>query len=170
MNRMNRMMSTGSLIGFAALGAMLAVTPVKASDPVGVYALVERVVFEPNESAPTAVQIWGAFALSVTPEKRPYPPEERYGAAQKGYLYYTCPAGKAAQCTAEWKDLQKMAGGADIAGFGTRWGTGWPKIRRADEKAVSPDVYQLNTGVIRMGKNGEYPALATALKAALGRK
>jgi hypothetical protein len=167
---MNRKLSKWSVIGAAALGTILVVAPVKASDPVGVYALVDRVVFEPNEMAPTAVQVWGAFALAVNPEKRPYPPEEGYGPAAKGYLYYTCPAGKSAQCVAEWKDLQSMAGKDQVVGFGTRWGTGWPKLRHVDEKPASPDAYQMNIGVVPMGKYGEYPALAKDLKAALGRK
>jgi len=162
--------SWGAISGAVIVGTMLAVVPVKASDPVGVYALVERVVFEPNDSAPTAVQIWGAFAIAVTPEKRPYPLEEGYKSAVKGYLYFTCPAGKSATCTAEWNDLKSMAGKDGVAGFGTRWGTGAPKIRRADEKPASPDVYQLNTGVVPMGRNGAYPTLVTALKTALGRK
>lgn len=157
-------------VGVVALGTLLAVTPVKASDPVGIYALVERVVLEPNDSAPTAAQIWGAFALSVTPATRSYKPEEAYGAPQKGYLYFTCPAAKSDACVAEWKDLKSLAGKDDVAGFGTRWGSGAPRVRKADEKPASPDTYQLNTGVVPMGKYAQYPSIVTSLKAALGRK
>ncbi len=168
--KMNRRLSKWCVIGAVALGTVLAVVPLKASDPVGVYALVERVVFEPNEMAPSAVQIWGAFSLAVEPPRPTYKPEQAYGPAEKGYLYLTCPAGKSTQCVAEWRDLQSMAGKPDVAGFGTRWGTGAPKIRRVDEKPVSPDAYQLNMGVVKLGKYGEYPTIANALKAALGRK
>ena len=34
-----------------------------ASGPVGIYAMVDKVVFEPNDTAPERIQIWGAFAL-----------------------------------------------------------------------------------------------------------
>lgn len=157
-------------VGVVALGTLVAVTPLKASDPVGIYALVERVVLEPNDSAPATAQIWGAFTLSVVPENRTYKPEEAYGVPQKGYLYFTCPAGKSAACTAEWKDLKSMAGKDDVAGFGTRWGNNAPRVRKADEKPASPDTYQMNAGVVPMGKFGQYPTLVTALKTALGRK
>lgn len=163
-------LSKWTVIGASAIGAVLSVAPVMASDPVGVYALVDRVVMEPNASAPVAVQIWGAFTVSVTPPSRTYKPEEAYAAAQKGYLYFTCPSGKSSACVAEWKDLESMAGKDDVAGFGTRWGTGAPRIRPATEKPASPDVYQMNTGVVTMGKFGQYPSLITALKTALGRK
>ena len=52
-----------------------------ASDPIGIYALVDKVVFEPNEKAPERIQVWGAFAIA-----------EGYGStydkAQRGFLYY----------------------------------------------------------------------------------
>ncbi|HWN99480.1 MAG TPA: hypothetical protein VNS63_09445, partial [Blastocatellia bacterium] len=34
------------------------------SDWTGVYARVDKVVFEPNAGAPERIQIWGAFALA----------------------------------------------------------------------------------------------------------
>ena len=33
-----------------------------ASGPLGIYGIVEKVVFEPNEQAPERIQVWGAFA------------------------------------------------------------------------------------------------------------
>jgi len=48
------------LSGFSASRAL-------ASDPVGVYAIVDKVVFEPNETNPERIQVWGAFALSGEP-------------------------------------------------------------------------------------------------------
>src|SRR5438034_6084567 len=52
-----------------------------ASDPVGIYALVDKVVFEPNETNPERIQIWGGFAIA---EGYGY----TYKNAQRGYLYY----------------------------------------------------------------------------------
>jgi len=34
-----------------------------ASGPVGFYAVIEKVVFEPDEKAPERMQLWGAFAV-----------------------------------------------------------------------------------------------------------
>ena len=47
-----------------ALGLIAATLSAQASDPVGIYALVDKVVYEPNDKAPERVQIWGAFSLA----------------------------------------------------------------------------------------------------------
>src|ERR1041385_2107567 len=52
-----------------------------ASDPVGIYALVDKAVFEPNQTNPERIQIWGAFAIA---EGYGY----TYKNAERGYLYY----------------------------------------------------------------------------------
>jgi hypothetical protein len=51
-------MTTPKLFGaFTAMACvMVTAIPLRASDPVGVYALIDKVVFEPNEANPTAVQ------------------------------------------------------------------------------------------------------------------
>src|SRR5687768_10357820 len=52
-----------------------------ASGPLGIYGIVEKVVFEPNEQSPERIQVWGAFAyvdggvgssLTVSAPKRGY--------------------------------------------------------------------------------------------------
>src|SRR6185436_5959383 len=55
-----------------------------ASGPLGIYGIVEKVVFEPNEQSPERIQVWGAFAYvdgagaqSLT-----------ISAPKKGYLYF----------------------------------------------------------------------------------
>ena len=35
-----------------------------ASGPAGCYAIVDRIVIEPNESAPKRIQVWGMFSLA----------------------------------------------------------------------------------------------------------
>ena len=48
---------------FAILAtALVFAAPLKASGPLGIYGIVEKVVFEPNEQAPERIQLWGAFA------------------------------------------------------------------------------------------------------------
>ena len=55
-----------STIGGVIVLGVCALTTVtlRASDFVGVYAVVEKIVLEPSDAAPQRVQIWGAFALS----------------------------------------------------------------------------------------------------------
>jgi hypothetical protein len=114
----------------------------QASDMVGVYGVVEKVVVEPAD-APARIQIWGAFALSDQKSG------STYGTAQRGYLYYTCPQGKETICRKEWADLKSMAGTNVAAGLGHRYEpTG--RIRKADEKPSAPDVYPIQNGVVRV--------------------
>jgi hypothetical protein len=105
------------LIGLVA-GFM---APVSASGPLGIYAIIEKVVFEPNDEAPERVQVWGAFAYvdganSLT-----------VSAAKKGYLYFRLPPSAdfpesyVTTIRNEWADLKAVAGTGQAVGFG-RWG------------------------------------------------
>jgi len=156
--------------GLAVVAALLMVVGVKASDPVGIYAMVERVVFEPSESAAKSVQIWGAFTPSVEPPRPTYKPEQAYGEVQRGYVYLTCPADKSSMCAAEWSDIKSVAGKSEVVGFGTRWGRTKIRVRPASEAPASPDTYESNIGVVKIGKYGDYPTLISALKTAIGKK
>jgi len=157
------------VLGLAAAAALLMVVGVKASDPVGVYAMVERVVFEPSEAAPKNVQIWGAFTPSVEPPRPTYKPEQAYGPIERGYMYFTCAADKAKVCAAEWSDLNSVAGKSEVVGFSSRWPRFTARVRPASETPASPDTYISNFGVVKVGKYGDYPTLVAALKAAIGR-
>ena len=145
----------------------LAVAPLRASDPVGCYGIVERVVLEPNDTEPTAVQIWGAFALATAPFTG-----NTYNPVQTGYLYYTCPKGKDSTCLAEWLDMKKSIGKGEVIGFGDRYGKTTTRLRPATEKATAPDVYPINIGLVKMGHYAgvTYPEIEKALKAAFARK
>jgi hypothetical protein len=131
-----------------------------ASDPVGVYAVVEKVVFEPSESAPERVQVWGAFAISDQRNN------DDYQTPRKGYLYYSCPANQARTCANEWADLKSVAGTGTGVGFGGRFIAGG-RIRPASEKPASPDVYPIRMGVVRMSGNTYHTGIVAKLRAAL---
>src|SRR5436190_2379016 len=89
-----------------------------ASGPVGIYAIIENVIFEPSEEAPERIQIWGAFAVVDGGLTRP-------GATSKplrGYLYFKLPDGSARSVAKmEWADLKAVAGTEQAIGFGN-WG------------------------------------------------
>jgi len=113
---------------------------VHASDMVGIYGVVEKVVVEPSDTAPQRIQIWGAFAMAEGKGST-------YGPAHRGYLYYTCPSGQEAVCRKEWSDLKSVAGKGTAVGLGMRYKpTG--RVRKADEKVASPDPYPIQMGVI----------------------
>ena len=113
-----------------------------ASDWTGVYARVDKVVFEPNAAAPERIQIWGAFALATKDNRNSYDP------AQRGYLYYSLKPGKEEVCRKEWADLKSVAGTGQIIGFG---GRNQPaRMRKAADKPADPDVYPVDHGVTKI--------------------
>ena len=144
-----------------AASAAWAVDPARlaASDPVGVYAVVEKVVFEPSESAPERAQVWGAFAVADRTNNDDYQPAER------GYLYYGCPANQARTCANEWADLKSVAGTGAGVGFGGRFLSAG-RVRPASEKPSAPDVYPIRIGVMRMTGNDYHRGIVAKLKAA----
>ncbi len=73
-------------------------------------------------------------------------------------------------CAAEWSDIKSVAGKSEAVGFGTRWGRTKIRVRPASEAPASPDTYESNIGVVKIGKYGDYPTLITALKTAIGKK
>ena len=148
------------LSGLVAGVCVAAAVTVVASDFVGVYAVIDKVVLEPGDSAPERIQIRGAFALSDG--KR----GSGYGDAQRGYLYYSCPAAQLAVCRREWADLQTVAGKDIGVGFGGRYvATG--RIRKADEPPASPDVYPIERGVTRLSAGHESLPVIDRIRAVL---
>lgn len=120
------------------------------SDPTGIYALIDKVVLEPNTAAPERIQIWGAFAVASKEDRNSYNPPGR------GYLYFSCKPGKEEVCRKEWADLKAFAGTGQVIGLGGR-DLPRPHLRKADEKALDPDEYPLNFGLVKMGdRNSDY--------------
>ena len=135
----------------AAVAAALLVVPTPVSDFVGVYAVVDRVVFEPDTIRPTRVQIWGVFAVAhgvVKTESMTYPEMNAYLPAQRGYMYFALDPSQERATRAEWADLRQLAGTGQVITFGRRF-DGVGRVRRATEAPRSPDTYALNTGVTR---------------------
>jgi hypothetical protein len=144
--------------GLVVLCAALTTVALRASDFVGVYAVVDKVVLEPSDAAPQRVQIWGAFALSDGKAG------SNYGPAQPGYLYYACPSGQETVCRKEWEDLKSVAGKDTGVGFGERYKeTG--RIRKAGEKPASPDAYPIARGVVRLSAGHESLPVIARIKA-----
>lgn len=154
-------------VSLLAAALLVGTIPVSASDPVGCYGIVERVVLDPSDVEPTTIQIWGAFALSGQPFTG-----NTYGNVQKGYMYFKCPKGSETACLAEWADLKRIAGQGEVIGFGNRYSKTSTRVRPAAQKPAEPDDYQLNIGIVRMGHyaNVTYPDIEKALRDAMGRK
>jgi hypothetical protein len=130
------LLSLGILVGLC--GASL-----QASDPIGVFALVEKVVLEPSAAAPERIQIWGSFCLADETD----PARNAYHSPQKGYLYFKLPAQKSEAAHKEWKDLANVAGTGQIIGFGSRFNPK-PTIHKTDDKPKSPESYPVAFGLV----------------------
>lgn len=138
-----------------------------ASGQSGVYAVVERVVFEPPTGLPDRIQIWGAFALM-----------ERIGDGftnyvyrkpARGYMYFRLrPAHPqdVQNARREWKDLESVAGTRQAVAFGY-WnnyeGDKHPTVRTAEVRPENPDDYRMDIGLTKLGTTGSSAAAVEAL-------
>jgi hypothetical protein len=183
----------------AAVASLLSIETLSASGLVGIYGIVERVVFEPTPGAPERVQVWGAFVYV----DRAFDTEVGVSDAKRGYLYFTLPrypqrTNELEIVRREWADLQAVAGTGQAVGFGG-WGyigafsglqpdtpaTGRPayilervpqggtttdlRVRPASEPPSGPASYQTNVGVVKLGTQGRHGEITKALREALGR-
>jgi hypothetical protein len=160
-----------AVIGIAA--ALLLASPgtaSRASDTIGFFGLIEKVVFEPDSGAPDRVQLWGACAYAnVSPQSA------AASRARRGYLHFRLPSPASAASVntvrTEWRDLASLAGTGQAVGFGS-WAyirafptepsarpqlwmglvEGGPsmdlRVRPASEAPAAPAVYATNIGIV----------------------
>ncbi len=137
-----------------ALLALTWQTPARASDPIGAYALIDKVVLEPNEQAPTRIQVWGAFTFAKETNN------DTYAEPVRGYLYYHAVKDKEEVCRKEWTDMKKIAGTGTVIGMGSRFNlAALGAVHRASEKAEKADPYPLGMGLVRVRRGTEYPPI-----------
>ena len=121
------------------LGVMMLTIPASASDPMGAYCLIDKVVLEPGE-CPDRAQVWGACSVA-----------NRYGyqPPTRGYFYYSIVTGQEDATRREWLDLKAVAGTQEAVGFGGR-NRSMGRFRPLTEEVKTPDTYPLNIGVVRL--------------------
>jgi hypothetical protein len=130
-------------------GLLLAFTagqPLLASDPTGIYALVDKVALEPNVQSPERIQIWGVFILSKEKSRN------EYESPARGYLYFSLPTEKPELVKTQWADLHKIAGTGQCVAFGSRYqlDQARPKVRGKQDKPETPDRYPLGIGLTKL--------------------
>ena len=129
-----------------AILVVLCAASIGASGPVGIYGLIDKVVFEPNEQNAERLQVWGAFAYVDGPA--PEMAGMVISPAKRGYLYFKLrsahpgftPEQQVTASRNEWADLKSVAGTGQAVGFG-RWGyiAGFSQLR-PDARPVAPSV------------------------------
>jgi hypothetical protein len=150
--RGNGLSFLAALVALFGLGAQ----PALASDPIGIYALVDKVVFEPSEANAERIQVWGAFAIA---EGYGY----TYKDAERGYLYFKLNPDKPTACHNEWADLKSVAGTGQIVAFGSRYGEKGT-LRKNDAKPEKPDVYPIAMGLTKAKGEKDYAPLKQLAK------
>jgi hypothetical protein len=110
-------------IRLSLVAVLLASTSLLASGRIGFYGIIEKVVFEPNETAPERIQIWGAFMYVDGGASKNF----AVSAAKRGYLYFKIKSlhpGFTSQAQMdltkkEWADLKGVAGTGQAVAFGS---------------------------------------------------
>jgi hypothetical protein len=123
-----------------AIAACLGIA--NASGPIAVYALVDKVTFEPNADKPERVRIAGVF---ITAAER----SDVYSAPQRGYLYLALPRQNTELARREWADLKSVAGTRQVVGLGSSWAA-MVRVRKGDEEAKAPDDHPLGNGMVKV--------------------
>jgi hypothetical protein len=140
----------------AALLGLLAGGAATASDRIGGFGIIDKVVLEPDTKAPTRAQVWGTFTVASDANGR------SYTAPAYGYLYVSAPAGQEETCRKEWKDFQRYAGTGDVVGFG-RSSTiaDTVRVRAASDRPNKADTYPVNFGLVPIRRDATWqPVLA----------
>jgi hypothetical protein len=124
-----------------------------ASGPIAVYALIDKVTFQPNADQPQRILISGVF---ITVENA----RNGYSDPQRGYLCFSLPAQNPELALREWSDLKSVAGTRQVVTFGSGW-KAKVRIRKSAEALNDPDEYTLNFGVKKM--NADAPSAKALL-------
>jgi hypothetical protein len=147
------------------IAALAIVVEARAGGPPPVCMVVDKLIFEPNQEAPTRVQIWGTFSFLKK--------NTTYGEPVQGYLYYALAKGKEEQCRQEWARLEKLVADKHVVAFGL---CGSPKVdghlRQSAEKLRSPDVFPVTENGFTNGDGWarDYPSLKNLEKKLVARK
>jgi len=122
----------------------------QASDRVAAYVLVDKVITEPTADTPEQIQIWGVFSIADPNNGSLYKGPER------GYMYFKLPEKNEAAARNEWADFKSIAGKREAVGFGNRY-IEKLRVRKAEEKPKSPDVYRVELGLVKVQPDTDYP-------------
>ncbi len=118
-----------------------------ASQPAGVWALIDSVSFEPEKGTPARIRIDGLFMVAnVAPDFPAYP---GYSVPKYGYMYYYCAEKQIDTCLMEWKELNSVAGSKDnCRGWGDNSLPSNGTVRSDLYPPSKPDLYPIAMGVL----------------------
>jgi hypothetical protein len=151
-----------NLLPVCAVATLVAVLPVPSgvaaplpSDPVGVFAVIDKVVLKPNAEQPTECELHGAFAVA----------EGRHGqyyrAPRWGVLRFG-PGSKPDEAARQWRELQGKAGSGEVLAFSSRYeqfadGTNPLLVVGAADPAPALATYGSAMGLQKVSRDGYGP-------------
>ncbi len=105
-------------IAALVLTAVAAALPSRptVSDPVGVYATIDKVLLLPNAEAPVEAEIHGAFCFARGAG-------DYYTAPARGYVLFRA-GSKPGEEVLQWRELLALAGSKQVIGFSSRYEQG----------------------------------------------
>jgi hypothetical protein len=156
-------MKSSRIVAFVSMVLTVSATPLLAKRAtIGIYAIVDKIAFEPNETSPERVRICGVFVVPVPMSSG------QYKAPQRGCLYFRMVPGMEQIAEHDWRDLKAFAGTGQGVGFAQYWvpnpadRSGNPHYSlevhvHNDGDAVSPDMYPLphGRGIVRTGDGAD---------------
>src|SRR5262245_12556283 len=129
-------------IVFGALAVLLfAAAEARASDPVGIYALIDKVVQEPKDGTPERIQVWGVFVLGRNRGNE-------HTAATRGFMYFSAAPGKEDVCRREWADLARIAGKGQVVAFGSSYAPTGSVRKPQPKKEAGPPADEARLAVL----------------------
>jgi hypothetical protein len=134
-------------LGAALLANTLGLGVMHASGPIGVYALVDKVTFEPSADKPERIRISGVFSTAKEQS-------DVYLGPQRGYLYFRLPRENEELARREWADLKSVAGTRQVVGLGSTWHA-TVHVTTPNESPTSPAEYPMGNGLVRI--NSDHP-------------
>jgi len=155
------MRASSAILSVCAILALSTTVVMAKRGSIGIYAIVDKVEFQPSEESPERILIRGVFVVPVPMSSGDYRPPAR------GYLYFSIPPAMAEVVKQEWRELKAFAGTGEGIGFAQYWEANSAdsepsseslrvRVHRDGEAAV-PDVYpQPNAkGIVEAGDKAD---------------
>ena len=134
-------MKTASIVFSICVIVVLSSTVVLAKGSIGIYAIIDKVAFEPNEDSPERIRIWGVFVVPVPMSSGEYKPPKR------GYLYFKIAPGSEKITLQQWSELKNLVGTGQAVGFGHYW------VANPDDRFGNPH----HSLFVRVHQDGDGP-------------
>lgn len=133
------------LVSVLACALFVCAGLVQASPPMGLFAIIEKVVIEPGDGGTERVQIWGLFARALDGGTQHTTPVY-------GYVYLHAERGQENVARIEWADLKKLAGTGQCVAFASYYKQGFNlvRVRQPGTPPEKSEPYPVSMGLIRL--------------------